>query len=125
TEPYFLDRDLSAGISVFHSTRDLQDESSYSQRRTGGSFQIGYPLSENWRQSLRYRYERNDITDVKANASRYIRDQEGQRDTSAISQTLAYDTRDSKLFPSDGMNAWLTTEFAGLVGDAEYISGRL
>jgi len=24
TEPYFLDRDISAGIDLFHSTRDLQ-----------------------------------------------------------------------------------------------------
>lgn len=125
TEPYFLDRDLSAGVSVFHSTRDLQDESSYDQKRTGGSFQLGYPLSENWRQSLRYRLERNEITDVDAFASRYVKDQAGERLTSAISQTLAYDTRDSKLFPTDGMNAWLTTEFAGLGGDAEYLSGKL
>lgn len=125
TEPYFLDRDLSAGFSVFHTTRDLQDESSYDQRRTGGSFQLGYPLSENWRQSLRYRMERNEITDVEADASRYIRDQEGERMTSALSQRVTFDNRDSKLFPTDGLNAWFDTEFAGLGGDAEYISGKL
>lgn len=125
TEPYFLDRDLSAGISLFHTTRDLQDESSYDQKRSGGSFQFGYPLSENWRQSLRYRIEENEITDVDADASRYIRDQEGKRLTSAISQTITYDNRDSKLFPTDGMNAWFTTEFAGLGGDAEYVSAKL
>ncbi|MGZ9098004.1 MAG: outer membrane protein assembly factor BamA [Micavibrio sp.] len=125
TEPYFLDRDLSAGFSLFHTTRDLQDESSYDQRKTGGSFQLGYPLSENWRQSLRYRIEQNEITDVESDASRYIRDQEGERMTSALSQRVTYDNRDSKLFPTDGLNAWFDTEFAGLGGDAEYISGKL
>jgi outer membrane protein insertion porin family len=125
TEPYFLDRDLSAGFGVFHSTRDLQDESSYSQRRTGGSLNMGYPLSENWRQSLQYRLERNEITDVQSNASRFIRDQEGERTTSAISQTLNYDTRDSKLFPTVGTYGWLTTELAGLGGDAEFVSARI
>lgn len=125
TEPYFLDRDLSAGISLFHTTRDLQDESSYDQKRSGGSFQVGYPLSENWRQSLRYRIEQNEITDVDSDASRYIRDQEGERLTSAISQTITYDNRNSKLFPTEGMNAWFTTEFAGLGGDADYVSAKL
>lgn len=125
TEPYFLDRDLSAGFGVFHTTRDLQDESSYSQRKTGGSLNMGYPLSEKWRQSLQYRMERNDITDVQAGASRYIIDQEGKRTTSAVSQMLTYDDRDSKLFPTEGLYSWLNTEYAGLGGDAEYVSGKL
>lgn len=125
TEPYFLDRDLSAGFSVFHTTRDLQRESSYTQRRTGGTLSLGYPLSENWRQSLQYRLERNDISDVKTTASRYILDQEGSRVTSAISQTLSYDKRDSKLFPTEGLVGWLNTEFAGLGGDAEFVSGKV
>ena len=124
TEPHFLDRDLSAGIDAFHVTRDFQDESSYDQRRTGGGLRLGYPLSERWRQTWRYRAERNEITDVKSGASRFIREQEGERDTSAISQRLAYDSRDSTIFPTDGWFLWLDTEVAGLGGDAKYIMGR-
>jgi len=125
TEPYFLDRDFSAGFDVFHMTRDLQDESSYDQRRTGGALRFGYPLSQNWRQMLSYSIERNDITDVDTDASLFIREQEGQRVTSAISQRITYDARDSKLFPTNGLMGWFDTELAGLGGDAKYISGRL
>ncbi len=124
TEPHFLDRDLSAGIDIFHVTRDLQDESSYDQRRTGGEFRIGYPLSERWRQSVRYRIERNELTDVKDTASRFILDQEGERDTSTLSQRLTYDSRDSILFPTNGWFYWLDTEIAGLGGDAKYLSAK-
>lgn len=124
TEPYFLNRDLSAGFDLFHITRDLQSESSYDQKRTGGALRIGYPLSENWRQTLRYTLERNEIRNVTSDASRFIRDQEGQRDTSAVSQRLAYDDRDSKIFPTSGLYYWLDTEVAGLGGDAQYVSGR-
>ena len=124
TEPYFLDRDLSAGFDVFHVTRDLQDESSYDQKRTGGGLRMGYPLSENWRQSLKYSLESNEITDVDSDASRFIRDQEGKRTTSAISQRLFYDTRDSTVFSTSGMSYWLDTELAGLGGDAKYISAK-
>lgn len=124
TEPHFLDRDLSAGVDLFHITRDLQDESSYDQRRTGGGVRLGYPLSERWRQSLRYRIERNEITDVDADASRFIRDQEGSRDTSAVSQRITYDGRDSTVLPTEGLYYWLDTEVAGLGGDAKYVSGK-
>ena len=124
TEPYFLDRDMSAGFDLFHVTRDLQDESSYDQKRTGGALRFGYPLSDNWRQTLRYQYVRNEIDDVDDDASRFIRDQEGIRRTSAISQRLVYDNRDSILFPTEGLMYWLDAEVAGLGGDAKYISGK-
>lgn len=125
TEPYFLDRDLSAGFDAFHVQRDLQDESSFDQKRTGGALRLGYPLSEKWRQTLRYSFEQNEITNVDANASRYIRGQEGERITSAISQRLTYDDRDSTLFPTEGLYSWLDLEGAGLGGDAKYLSGKL
>ncbi|MCB1592593.1 MAG: outer membrane protein assembly factor BamA [Alphaproteobacteria bacterium] len=124
TEPYFLDRDLSAGFDIFHMTRDLQDESSFDQKRTGGALRVGYPLSENWRQTVKYQYENNDISNVKSTASRFISDQEGKRTTSSIAQRLTYDTRDSAILTTDGTYYWLDTELAGLGGDAKYISGR-
>lgn len=123
TEPYFLDRDLSAGVDAFHVTRDLQDESSYDQKKTGGALRLGYPLSEKWRQSFKYRFEQNEITDVDDDASRFIKDQEGERITSAVSQRLTYDGRDSTLFPTEGLYSWMDLEGAGLGGDANYISG--
>lgn len=124
TEPYFMGRDVSAGFDLFHITRDLQEESSFDQRRTGGALRLGYPLSERWRQTLRYRYEQNEIEDVDADASAFIRLQEGKRNTSAISQRLTYDNRDSVIDPTSGLIYWLDTEFAGLGGDARYVSGR-
>lgn len=125
TEPFFLDRDLSAGIDAFHVTRDLQDESSYDQQRTGFALRLGYPLGKDLRQTLKYRLENNNIENVDVNASRFIRDQEGERLTSAVSQRLTYDKRNSTLDPTDGYVMWLDTELAGLAGDAQYVSGKV
>lgn len=124
TEPFFLNRDVSAGFDLFHVTRDLQDESSFDQRRTGGALRVGYPLSERWRQTIRFRGERNEITDVSSDASRFIRDQEGERDTLALSQRITYDNRDSVVFPTDGWLYWFDTEVTGFGGDSKYVSGR-
>lgn len=124
-EPYFLKRDLAAGVDLFHITRDLQDESSYDSRRTGGGFNLGYPLSEKLRQTLAYRYEINEITNVQTGASIYIQQQEGERTTSAISQKLVYDATNSKLDPTEGFQLRLENEVAGLSGDARYLRTRV
>jgi outer membrane protein insertion porin family len=125
TEPYFLDRDLLIGVNAFHTTRDQQDQSSFDQRRTGTSVNLGYPLSKRWRQSWGYRIESNEITNVDADASRFVKDQEGDRITSAISQRLTYEDLDSRLYPTDGLTSWWELEAAGIGGDAQYISGKL
>ena len=124
TEPYFLGRDISAGVDLFHVTRDLQDESSYDQKRTGGGLRVGYPLSENWRQTVKLKLSRNEITDVGSDASRFIRDQEEERTTISLSQRIFYDTRDSSLLTTSGTTYWLDTEIAGLGGDAKYVSAK-
>ncbi len=125
TEPYFLNRDLSATVDLFHITRDLQDESSYDQKQSGFGFAMGYPIAKNWRQKVGYRLERNQITDVQADASLFISEQEGDRLTSAISQTLTYDTRDSKLQTTSGLLASWTADLAGFGGDARYLKNRI
>lgn len=124
TEPYFLGRDISAGFDLFATETDFQDERSFDQARTGGALRLGYPLSRNWRQVLRYSFENNEITDVDDDASLFISEQEGERSTSAISQRLSYDTRDSRILTTSGTNYWLETELAGLGGDAKYVSAR-
>lgn len=124
TEPYFLNRDVSAGFDLFHVTRDLQDESSFDQRRTGGALRIGYPWSQKWRQVLRLRAEKNEITDVKDTASRFVLEQEGERDTLALSQSLTYDDRNNVLDPTEGLLYWLNAEVTGFGGDSQYVSAR-
>lgn len=124
TEPYFFNRDLAAGFDLFHVTRDLQEESSYDQTTTGGAVRLTYPLTKKLRQQLKYRYQTNEIDNVDADASRFIIDQQGQRNTSAISQTLSYNNLNSDIAPSDGYRLWFETELAGLGGDAKFISGK-
>ena len=121
-EPYFLGRDLRLSTNIFHVQRDLQDESSYDQQRTGFGVDLGYPLSRNLRHSIGYRIVNNTIENVQIDASRFIREQEGERVTSAVSQTLFYDKRNSRLTPTDGYSLRLFNELAGLGGDAKFFN---
>jgi len=125
TEPYFLNRDLSFGVDAFHIVRDYQDYSSYDSRRTGGGLRLGYPLSENLRHDLGYRYDITEIENVDPTASLFIKRQEGRRKTSALNHKLTYDTTDNRLEPTEGIVARLENEVAGIGGDARYLRTRV
>ncbi len=123
TEPYFLERDLSAGVDLFHDRRE-NDESSYDEQLTGFALRMGYPLAENLRQRLTYSLKNTSIENVPSTASRFVREQEGDRITSSIGQELTYDRRDSKISPTEGYILRLNTDVAGLGGDAKFVRVR-
>lgn len=125
TEPYFLDRNIAAGFDVFRIERDNQDQSSFDQLSMGGVLRAGFQVTENLRETARYTLRSDDIRNVKPTASRFIRDQEGERSTSAIGHTLFYDRRDNRLDPTEGYFASLSNDLAGLGGDSRYIRTRV
>jgi len=125
TEPYFLDRDLAAGVDLFRITRDNRDESSYEEANTGIGFRLGYPLTERLRQRLNYTLQQTEIENVDADASRFIREQQGTRLVSLVGQELMYDARDSRIDPTEGYFIRLNNEIAGLGGDAQFSRNRL
>ena len=125
TEPYFLDRDVAAGFDIFQRTIDLQEESSFDRETVGFAVRVGYPLSEHFRHSVSYTLKNDVVGSVAADTSQYIADQEGETTTSAVSHTLSYDIRDSRIDPTDGFFARFGQELAGLGGDSRYLKHTL
>src|SRR5690606_34319891 len=124
TEPYFLDRNMSAGFDIFRITRDFQDESSFDQENTGFTLRLGYQITEPLRQTLRYTLREDTIENVAPDASRFIREQEGTTLSSTIGQELLYDKRDDRFDPTDGYYIRLINDFAGLGGDVTFLRNR-
>lgn len=124
TEPYFLDRNLSAGFDLFRLTAD-QDESSFDERRLGGSLRAGYDLFETVRQVWRYTLQQEKISNVDSDASLVVQDDEGTRIQSSISQELILDTRDSRFDPHEGYSIRFSVEAAGLGGDVRFLKTTL
>ena len=125
TEPYFLDRDLAAGIDLFRSRTDFQRESSYDETSTGGTLRLGYPLTENLRHSVRYTLRADEIQNVDDDASVFIKDEEGERTTSLVGQTFSYDRRDVRFLPSEGYYIRFDQDVAGLGFDNRFIRHEL
>lgn len=118
TDPWFLDRPLSAGFDLFSSDRQF-DEYRYNSFGTG--LRIGHPFLEYWRWNLGYRASRDKVTDISDIASPALREQEGTRVTSATSSALGRDSRDNVTVPTKGSQASLSVDFAGLGGDSRYV----
>lgn len=125
TEPYFLNREVSAGFDVFRTVSDLQSESSFDRESLGFALRAGYRITEALSQSWKYTLRQDDITDVPSDASAAIKEQEGEFVTSAIGQTLLYDKRDSRFTPTDGYFVQFENTLAGFGGDSRYLSNEV
>ncbi len=121
TEPYFLDRNLAAGFDVFNIRSNQQSDITYDENKTGGRLRANYEINENWSQGVRLTGQYVNIANVSSTASQIIKDQAGGEFESILGQTLAYDTRDSKITPTDGLISRFATDLAGLGGDARFI----
>jgi outer membrane protein insertion porin family len=124
TDPYFLDRDLSAGFDVFHRRFDRK-ESSFEERNTGIGLHMGYDLTEYTRQTISYTASYDQVKNVDHDASDVIQDEEGDEFRSIIGSDIMYDRRDSKLDPRDGYYLSVGTDFAGVGGTVFYLRNTL
>ena len=121
TEPYFIGLPLSAGVDIYRTETDYQDESSYDQARTGGRLRFGWRYTDNLSQSLRYTLQQEEIENVSKHSSIYIQNQEGKYIDSSIGQTLAYDRRDNAISPTEGYYLSFSNDVGGLGGDDKYL----
>ncbi|WP_341896864.1 outer membrane protein assembly factor BamA [Ferrovibrio terrae] len=121
TEPYFLDRELAAGVDLVRRRTDYTRRSSLDQTTTSGTTRLSFPITENLSQLLYYRIRQDEIDNIETSASRFIRAQEGRYITSAVGHALTYDRRDDKVDPTTGYYLRLSQEVAGLGGTEFYV----
>ena len=125
TEPYFLDRDLSAGFDLYRREIDNQDESSFDERNTGFRPRLNFPLGQDSRLGLFYQISKDEIRDVPEDASVLIKNDEESRVTSAVGYSLSYDKRDDIVLPTTGYKLSLDQTVAGLGGDTQYVQSEV
>ncbi len=124
TDPYFMDREMSATFGIFHS-RYIAAHNRYKQMSTGFNTSIGYDLSEYTRQTLGYTFSADDIYSTKGNASQVIKDDKGYEFRSTLKSNILYDRRDQKLDPREGYYVNLETDYTGVGGSVYAAKGVL
>ncbi len=125
TDPYFLDRNLIAGVDLFRSVTDSYTAAaqsySYSESSIGGDVRLGYRFNDHVRQSFTYTLSSRDVYDIPTGSSIYIYSEQGTTTLSQVSQSLTFDYLDDDQSPTSGLNVGVTTDFAGVGGTAKYV----
>ncbi|PAP93190.1 outer membrane protein assembly factor BamA [Mesorhizobium wenxiniae] len=127
TEPYFLGRRIAAGFDIFNRTREYDD---YKSETLGATVRFGLPITDNISTQLAYnisqeKYKLDDDCDPLAGCDISQAVLNGIEESpwlkSSVSLAMVYNTIDDMKNPHEGIFANVTTEFAGLGGDAKFV----
>ncbi len=119
-DPYVFDLDLGLGVNLYNYGRIMP---SYEYRKKGGGFSLTRPLTDFVKGGFGYRLDSTDVFNIDPLASIYVKEQAGEKTTSAVSFSLAKNTIDDVLNPTKGINTSITLEIAGgpLGGNNEFV----
>ncbi|MFK0688120.1 outer membrane protein assembly factor BamA [Mesorhizobium sp. IMUNJ 23033] len=132
TEPYFLGRRIAAGFDIYQQTRNYDK---YDSETLGATVRFGLPITDDISTQLAYniaqeKYKFDDDCDDNGDGvlgdcdvSQAIKDgiAESPWIKSSVSVGLVYNTIDDMKNPHEGIYANVTTEVAGLGGDAKFV----
>lgn len=144
TEPYFMGRNIAAGIDVFR--RDLNSfrytsnndrDTTYEEVTTGFQLRAGFPLTEFWSLGVRYGLSKSDVSLDKDSyftngqcdlflAGAFLCDLVGttgssSRVTSSVGYSVVYDSLDNRMRPSRGQRFVFSQDAAGVGGGVNYL----
>jgi outer membrane protein insertion porin family len=125
TDPYFLDKNLAAGINLYTTRTNYQSIASYDQQALGTGLSVGFELSEFWRMTLRYVIREDKVFNVPSYASNAIKSAEGSYVTSLIGYNISWDRRDDAQKPRNGWLFTFSQDVAGLGGSVNYLRQEL
>ncbi len=125
-EPWFMNRQLSFGVDLFHrEARYFSD--SYDQSNDGMRLSLGKPLSRFTRGNLAYTLESFNVFDVASSASQAIKNEEGRRSKSSLEYTWTFDSRDRFFNSTRGNKTTVSPYMAGgaLGGQTDIYGARV
>ncbi|RCW48247.1 MULTISPECIES: outer membrane protein assembly factor [unclassified Halanaerobium] len=126
-EPWLMNTKLSFGFSVYDENIESEDidGNNYEENNKGGSITFGYPITEEWRTSIRYRLE--DTETVWEEEDPLVNRVNESGSISSIRLAFNRDTTDHPFNPRHGGIDMLSTEYAGnfLGGDYDFTKYNL
>jgi outer membrane protein insertion porin family len=125
TDPYFLDRNMVAGIDLFYINDYLQYISEYNEARLGTTLHAGYAFSDHLRQNWTYSAVTRQVYGILPTASPYVAAMGGTTVVSQVGTTLTLDYRDSLVNPHTGWAVRVGADYAGLGGTENYLRPKV
>jgi outer membrane protein insertion porin family len=136
TEPYVFDRPITAGFDVY--SREFRWINQYTQQSRGGNVVFGFPVRDFTRGFISYSLEDVRIKDLNplyndpsfVNGNPYLADalligENGSRLISKVTPSVVHNTVDNPIFPTSGKRLSLSSDFAGIGGDVNFVKPRV
>jgi outer membrane protein insertion porin family len=123
TEPYLFDSPVSFGVDVWDTNRSRgYNGQNYTLASQGGDIRLGKRFDEYWKGYFTYKLESDEYSDLDSSLIGTY--QLGRSDTSSVTPSLVYDSRDNIFDATTGMKNSLSVEIAGgaLGGDNNFLS---
>lgn len=99
-EPYFFDTNWALSVSIYSVQLDYL---TFLRTARGGDIGLGYEIFDYWRLSATYKLEKVIISpETRAGSGIRLPDLSSSAFTSSVQVVLTWDTRNDKLFPSNG-----------------------
>jgi outer membrane protein insertion porin family len=124
TEPYFLDKKLSAGFDIFSTKFDNQTQGGHDEEQLGFRLRTGFPVADNVSALLNYSLVDQEITNVSATASTIIKKSAGQNLISSVGYSFNFNYLDDPAYPTEGDKYTIGQTFSGIGGDIHSLSTR-
>lgn len=119
TDKWFLEKPVDLTWSIFDRRTKY---TTYTVERQGISVTFSREFWEYWRWAVGVSVQRIKYSDIDENASSFIKEQEGRRDSRKLTFSISRDTRDFFLFPTEGsyVNASYTVAVPVLGGTEKF-----
>jgi len=121
TDPYFLDREISATFNTFKTQTKLGAITLFQQNDIGAGVNFGIPLTEHAGYSVGYRFAKTNLSNIPLTSSFILQSQAGKHTLGELSQSLYYDTRDRTISAHSGQRASLSVGLAGVGGSRRFV----
>ncbi|OGS28112.1 MAG: outer membrane protein assembly factor BamA [Elusimicrobia bacterium RIFOXYB2_FULL_48_7] len=125
TEPWFLRKPMSLGLSLYDITRKQYSGNDYlyTYHKTGAEIRVGPRLSDYLSLFFIYAYDSVNTYDVQSTSITASSALTGKELTSSFTSQVIYDTRDNIYDPSRGMRQSASLQVAGgpFGGDVKFV----
>jgi outer membrane protein insertion porin family len=123
-EPYLFGYRMTGAVDLFAKQNIATSFVGYDTKTIGGNLRLGFALTEEVSLQLRYSLYRQEIglpTTGTASLPVLVELAQGPTLTSSVGYTVNYNTLDDNRSPTQGINASLNQDFAGVGGDVNFI----
>jgi outer membrane protein insertion porin family len=113
TEPWFMDRPISAGVDLYKWSHEYWD---YTKDSLGGALRFRFPIGideDFTRGNIKYAFEDADLTDIDNDAATVIQDMAGRNVKSSITLGIDRDSKDRPFLTTKGSYNAFSYEYAG------------